>query len=275
MSQDEVFLLIGSAAGVLFGVVPWYAPLRLPLAPRHVRYLTGPLALAPMVSVGLIYIALRTLAAYDVREAPEYLVLYALLGCCWFFGAVKALEWVGISFADDAVERHNAAATIAVIAAMLAHSAIYAGANVGDGPGWWCVVIAASVGSLAWFLLWGAVEAACGAAEELTVERDTGAALRLGGYMIASGLVCARGSAGDWTSLGQTLLEFHVAWPAVVLAAAAVAVERVLRGHPPTRRSRLAGASIGLAYLAAALLALQMAPPLPQNPAYDHAQSGQ
>jgi hypothetical protein len=267
VSTDEFFVLLLSAAFGGLSAFGWYARISARSLARGVERWRNALGLAPVVSLVGVFVALKIAAAHDVRDAPQYLLLYVALGAAWIFAAAGVLAVFGISFRDDAIERRNPAAAVAVMCAMTAHAAIYAGANIGDGPGWWCVVAAGLLGGGGWFLLWWGVETGCAASEHITVERDLPTAIRLGGYMLASGIVCARGVAGDWVSLGETIRDFWVAWPAAALAAIAVGAERALRDRPAGQDIRIA-ALIALAYVAGGATAVLTSPPLSENPLY-------
>lgn len=268
MSDDEIVVLVASAILSGFAVVNWYAQVStrsLAAYPGHWRSWLG---VAPLAAIAGIFVVLLTIAAQDVRTASQYILLYLLLGAAWIFGAVRLMAMYGVSFRDDALQRRNPAAAIAVISVILAHAAIYSGANVGDGPGWWCVVAAGTVGTVAWFVLWSLIESVCQASEQITVGRDVPVAIRLGGYMVASGIICGRGVAGDWESIANTISDFREAWPVVPLAAAAIIVEFALRGRSQTRGSIGLSAAIALAYLVVAAAAVASSPPLSSNPLY-------
>ncbi len=267
MTGDELIVLMGSAAFGLWSSVQWLRRVAGPSLAPLPSPLRASLGAAPIATLAGVFVALKVAASHDVRDAPQYLLLYLALGSAWCFGAVALLSALGISFRDDVIERRNTAAAIVVLAALAAHAAIYAGSNIGDGPGWWCVVIAGFLGAGAWFVLWWIVESASAASEQVTVERDVPAAIRLGGYILASGFILARGAAGDWTSVGDTLRDFWVAWPAVALAAAAIGIERFVRNQP-VGSSRGVAAAIALGHLAVSALAILTAPPLSQNPLY-------
>lgn len=272
MSEDEILILGIAAVLSLVAAAQWYLRLRRPslVVDRSTRAV---LAYAPPAGLVAILVVLLTAASYDVRSAPQYIVFYLVLGAAWIFLSSRLFTLFGVSVLDDAIERRNPAATVAAACAMLALTAIYAGANIGDGPGWWCVLVAGGVGAAAWFALWGVVEAACHASEQLTVERDLPAALRLGGFMLGAGLICARGSAGDWTSFEQTLVEFRAAWPALLLTGAAIAVELELRRRPQARADFNTAMLIAAFWIGVAIVAVVFSPPLPQNPIYDQLSS--
>ena len=75
MSGDEVIVFAASAvlAAVMWGA--WY------IGPRRIRRLGRPAAgrslldLAPLVSLGVLVVVLKTVSAHDVRDDLRYLLL--------------------------------------------------------------------------------------------------------------------------------------------------------------------------------------------------------
>jgi hypothetical protein len=272
LSGDEVILLWMSIGAGGFGAFRWYWRLSKTGAVVRPGHLFVWLGVVPPLALAGIFIVLKVASSFDVRNSFSYLLLYTTLGASWIFLSAYLMEKAGVSFRDDAVERRNPAAAILVGSAVVAHATIYAGANIGDGPGWWAVVAAGLIGSGVWFLSWSVVELCRSVSEEITVERDVPIAIRLAGFALATGLVCARGSAGDWTSLAQTLIEFRSAWPVLPFTAAAIGLESLLKTKPRSTRPGINGSVIiAICYLALAFAAVHTSGPLPNNPIYDHA----
>jgi hypothetical protein len=271
LSGDETFVTWASVALGALCAVWWYTRiLRSPQADFASREFLA-LALAPLIALGGVYIVIVKAGSFDVRNAPAYIFMYSALGVVWFLGSAFLLEIVGISFRDDAIERRNPAAALVVVGAMFAHAAIYAGANIGNGPGWWTVVEAGLIGSGAWLALWAVVQFVCKISDDITIGRDLPAGIRMAGYALAMGLICARGAAGDWTSLDQTVREFFVAWPILPLTAVVIAIEKVLASRPHHyARGFAVSTIIAVVYLAVAVWAVAFAGPLPHNPQYDN-----
>src|SRR5688500_15020369 len=233
MSGDEVFVFAGSAllAVVMWGA--WY------IGPRRIRRLGRPasgrllLDLAPLVSLGVLLVVLKTVSAHDVRDDLRYLLLYFSLGAMWVSVAVRCLPLVGLSARDDVGERGNGSAAHAVAGALLALTLCFAGGNIGDGPGWWVVVFCAGMATVT-LLLTGAIVQKLGERWELiSVERDAASGVRLAGFLVAVGLVCGRGAAGDWTSAANAVRDFvTIAWPVLPLAVVEIVASRLLRPTP-------------------------------------------
>jgi hypothetical protein len=240
MSGDEVFVLIASAMVALVCWGAWYiGPARIqgvrrrPPAWRLVR-------LTPLVAAGLLWLVLRNAASFDVRDDPRYLTFYLVLGAAWVGVWIRWLAIAGISTRDDVVERSNGSAALAVTGALLGITLTYAGGNVGNGPGWWVVVFSAALATVSLFGAWMLLEAVTGVSDVITVDRDPSSGFRLGGFLIACGLILGRSVAGDWVSAEATVRDFAAAaWPVIVLVIVAAVVERVARPTPETPRPSL------------------------------------
>ena len=255
MSADEIIISLISmtVAGLVWA--RWYAE------PRQIRRLRAAdggrlLDLAPVLSAVVLLGVLKTLSAHDVRDDFRYLGLYFLMGCAWVAVAMSLVPLGGISKRDDVYERGNRSAARVVAGAMVAFTLCFAGGNIGDGPGWWVVVISAAIATAGLFGAWLLVEAFTNASDTVTIDRDRAAGLRIAGFLIACGLILGRAVAGDWVSVEDTIGDFaNYASPVLVLVAMAVVVERAAR---PTR-DRPAPAVVpfgivpALAYLAIAV----------------------
>lgn len=254
ISEDEVMAGVVSAIVTFLAWGLWYGRIvgvaRRTPAPR-LLFAVLPLALATAILA-----VLRTSAAHDVREAPFWLAWYTVFGLAWvaFFRGV--LVFFDLRWFDDALVRANPASAWAVFGAIFGLGAAYAGANIGDGPGWWCVAVAALPASLAVVGAWLAV-ALGGVAERISVERDRAAGIRTGGLLLAVGMIGGRGAAGDWTSAAATFGEFSTAaWPAVPLVALAAWGEwRGLR----------VGLPLAAFWLAVAVAVVWLAGPVPHH----------
>ena len=267
MSKDEIFILVFGLALSAWVGGRWYWHLATPRLAKYPGYWRQWLGVAPLAWLVGLFIVLRSAASFDVREAGQYIAFYLVLGAAWIFCAAQMMALFGVSVRDDAIERRNPAAAILVIAAMAGQTAVYAGGNIGDGPGWWVVILAAAIGGATWCLLWWIVESMTGASEEITVGRDIPMAVRLGGYMIASGILCGRGVAGDWVSLANTVAELGDAWSVLLLLALAIGIERLMSGGALSRSIGFAMA-VAVAYIAFAVFAVSLSAPLADSPAY-------
>jgi len=226
VSGDEFMLLLLSAFVTAYAWYRWYAAASVrTLVVRNTSrliFITG-----PIVCLTLLYVILRRWAADDVRNSETYLTLYMLAGVAWVGLGADLFRFLGVSPRDDAVERQNLAAAFATAGALAGITFCFAGANIGNGPGWWVVIFSAALSTGAFFLLWAVVEKLTGVSESITVERTSGSGLRLGGFLAGTGMILGRAVAGDWVSAEATIRDFAaMAGPVLPLAAAAVVVER-------------------------------------------------
>jgi uncharacterized membrane protein YjfL (UPF0719 family) len=207
----------------------------------------------PVCCAVIFLLTLRSLGDDAVRHSAFYLALYVSLGMAWLAVMILVFAFLGISARDDALERGNPSASWAIAGALLGAAFCFDGANIGNGPGVGAVVFSALLSTGFFVLLWFSVERFASFAEEVTVERNLGAGIRLGGFLAALGLICGWMVAGDWVSEIATLRDFaRDCWPAILLSAGAIVVERVRKRDVSAPGN--AGASIGfaIAYLVCA-----------------------
>lgn len=251
MSPDEVVVTIASA---FIGPILWAGRLfslsrvetfrsRWPV--RRLTILVAVLSLAT-------YVVLRLLAADDVRNVPQYLVMYVLMGVAWLKLAESASAFFGISARSSLVEQGNVAAWPVIAGVLTGAAACYAGGNIGNGPGWWVVIFSAGLATVELFLVWTVLEVTTRITEAVSVGRDVASGVRLGGFLAACGIVLGRSVAGDWVSAPATAVDaLAIGWPVVLGLAAAVLVEG--RFSPtveqPTRPVVHAGVIPALGYL--------------------------
>jgi hypothetical protein len=164
-----------------------------------------------------------------------------------------ALIWVhmvgcllGVEWLAQGLERRNRGAVWAGIGLTVGITLAVAGANIGEGP-----TMATTIGPM--FLavgalvgLWLVFAVVTGNTAAVTVERNEASGLRLGGLLIAWGLVLGRSVAGDWVSLEDTWHDFYDEGliPGLVLLGLAMGVEIFMR--PTKRRPFPTGLRCGL-----------------------------
>jgi hypothetical protein len=218
---------------------------------------------------------LKVLASFDVVDATEYIILYVFLGYAWLWlGMLSMSCFFDLSWIDDALHLDNKAALPAIAGGFLGLTVIYSGANIGDGPGWWCVVFAGGIGFVTWLFLGIGICRADEVSERITVERDLGCGIRFGCYLLASGIIIGRASGGDWTSFYMTIVEFYDVydrWPVLFLAALEAVVERFYLKLGKAGGGDTVKSSIfwGAFYVLFSIISvMQLLPSLPQNPFY-------
>src|SRR5687767_1864330 len=202
MGPDEVLLGIVSLAMFTIATAIWGCTIRVATRCRAKGW---PLmVVTPLIGLMLVFVVLAQWADDEVRNDVRYIILLLLLGGAWMGFFSWLTHWLGISLRQDAAERRNVAAASAWCGAMLGITVLYAGGNTGEGPSLWNNVFSAALGTAAMVALWLVLEFTSGIAHSVTVERDAASGLRLGGFMLASGLVFGRALAGDWQSMSHT-----------------------------------------------------------------------
>jgi hypothetical protein len=209
----------------------------------------------------LVFIACALLSwgAREVRGDLIEVGRLTFLGLFWLLAALALFSWLGLSMSDDFVERGNSAAGWAISSALLAVALTFAGGNFGEGPSCFENVFSAALGTGGLFGLWLVLELAARVSVSITEERDEASGLRLGGFLLASGLILGRAVAGDWHSVSETLHDFVAdGWPALLLLAIAVVSEWFLRPSRlrPFPKWSACGLVPALAYLAFAVVCL-------------------
>jgi uncharacterized membrane protein YjfL (UPF0719 family) len=233
MAGDETLVLI--LCLVVAGVT-WAAWFRQAVyaAPRCSRFEhRWPLLLVPVICAGALFAVLRTFSSFDVKQDPVYQVFYMAMGAAWVGLAAFLLPYAGLSARDDVIERANLGASQAIGGALLGLTLCFAGANIGDGPGWWVVFFSAFLATAVFFLFWIVLDKNTVLADTLTIDRDRAAGLRVAGLFAAVGLILGRAVAGNWKSALETGVDFvKNGWPVAVLGLAAIGLEKLLRPSP-------------------------------------------
>jgi uncharacterized membrane protein YjfL (UPF0719 family) len=203
-------------------------PLEFPKAYR--RALVGTL----FGGLVLLFCALRAYGAKEVRTDFGSLLFLTVLGGVWLIIAVLLFPWLGLSLRDDAMERRNRAALVALLGALVGVQLTFIGANIGEGPSYWNNLFCAALGTGALLGLWLLLELAARVSASVAEERDPASGLRLAAFLVAAGLILGRAVAGDWHSEAATVHDFvRDGWPATALWLLALITERLFR---PSRR---------------------------------------
>ena len=232
--MDHIEFIILTLSGFLTVkfLAKWYWPIFCAWPAGRGRLGRAMLCLLPVAALAVIVVTLTTWAASDVVGSPLFILFYTLLGFAWLHLGVFIMDALfDLSWRDDILGMGNRAALWALSGGFLGFTVIYAAANIGDGPGWWCVAFAGGLGLAAWVALALLVNRLTDVFERVTVGRDVACGVRFGCYLLASGVILGRASSGDWTSFPMTVVEFGAGWPALPLAGAAVIGERLFKRH--------------------------------------------
>jgi len=194
------------------------------------------------------FAVLLTLASADVRSSVFYIVFYLAMGLGASVFTLLALKGAGVS-RRDIHERGNRAAATLEFSALVAGGVAFAGANIGDGPGFWVVIICAALSMGTLFALALLHIAASRTIYRILVDRERGTAFRFGCLLVGCALVLGRAVAGDWTGIGPAIVDFSGrAWPAAIMVLLDVVVARVLLSREPDGNAA-ADRAFGVIYL--------------------------
>lgn len=123
-----------------------------------------------------------------------------------------------------------------------------AGANIGEGPGLWVVVICAALAKGSLVVCWLLLAWISRAADTISIERDLGCGIRVGGFLFSSGLVLGISVAGDWKSVTGVLADFfHVSRPLWICLVTFSAFERIQQKRALTKKRLSVAASVMIA----------------------------
>jgi hypothetical protein len=226
MDATEIFVFISSCVLLFLFVKRWYLPLFRAWPRKQNLPAKIVLGLLPVIFLALIVYTLKFWASFDVVDSVIYIIFYIVLGYAWIYGGLLLVSaCFDLHWTYDAVHLNNRAAIPVITGEFFALAAIYAGANVGDGPGWWCVLFAGGLGLAAWLLLGWVFHRCTGIFERITVERDTGCGIRFCLYLLVSGAILGYACSGDWTSFVKTVEEFAVGWPVLPWTAIMILLE--------------------------------------------------
>ena len=208
LSGDEALVLMLSVGLTIWlGLSTFRALVQVsPLRGSTMR--RAPIFISLALGFFLLEFVLANWAEKQVREHRIYHVLFILLGIAWVGISMNAMALLGIRIRQDAVERKNGAVIIAASGAILGQLLCYAGANIGGGETIWSTIIPAFAGTFTWFALWGLLELLSNVSEAIAIDRDVASGWRLGGVLIAMGLILGRAMAGDFHSAEETARDF-------------------------------------------------------------------
>ncbi len=232
-APDETFLFFAMLAASCVTGFKYYRPLFTMTWLGKRKRIRLSLAVCPVIGMAITLAVLQTWSDSQVRGHLDY-ILFFLFGCAaWQGVAAWGLSMVGISALDDALERDNPAAAMAVSGTLLAVSIIYALANVGTGPTIETTLLPAAAGAVALAVAYLIIVNLGGVVEDITVGRDTGAGIRLAGALAGAALILGRAVGGNFVSWDETWIDLaKYGWPSLALGAMAG------RGHQALRSFR-------------------------------------
>lgn len=245
MGDDESMAMLASM--IIGGWAAWLWYLR----GLRISHLGGSamaraaLFLAPPVGLLFLWRGLGAYAAFDVRSDVRYQWLFLAMGSIWVFVLPRCLAFIGVSYRDDALERRNVAAAIAIAGTVVGLAVLFTGSNMGEGPSIWNTVDTAVFATAGLFAAVLVLALATRVGDTIAIERDVATGVRFAGWITASCIVLGRASAGDWVSHGAMLGDLvSVGWPALVFLVVAVLVERALAPRAALPRPSVVSAGV-------------------------------
>jgi hypothetical protein len=141
LGGDEWLFSFAAAASAIVLIITYYVPLLLisPIKRSSLHRLA--LACLPLVALIPTYVVLQRWADPRVVGHLDYTILFMLGGGMWIFVASRFLEVLGISIRDDAIERDNLAALVAVWGILSGVGIVYALSNIGTGATIWTTLV--------------------------------------------------------------------------------------------------------------------------------------
>ncbi len=244
LNEFEPLVLIGSAIITAVFIFKWYSRLLFSWPLSRGKWTKLTLALLPPIAFAIIFYTLKTAASFDVVSDPYYLAMYTLFGFAWLYSGVIIMSmFFNLSWVDDTLHLNNTAALFAFTGGFLGLAIMYAYSNIGDGPGWACVLFTCALGWVTWTVLVLLVNRFTEIFERITVERDLACGIRTGCFLLAMSLVMSQKLAGDWDSVHMTLVDFVNAGPAL----AAIVAELIFTGRKKEGEKILTANAMGRA----------------------------
>jgi uncharacterized membrane protein YjfL (UPF0719 family) len=234
--DDEVFFFIAAAIAAFAGFIRWYwRLLRLGRFGRRgpQRAILGLTPILPLIAV--LYVLTHWADPKYVIDHFDFQALFFTGAVAWLWIAGFIAPVLGVTIRDDALERSNAPAALAIAGFVTGCGVIYAGSNIGAGPTIWTTIAPATIGSIALLLLGFFVEVLGRPSEFIAIDHDLATGLRHCAFFLGAGLIIARAAAGDFTTWHATFNGLmRLSAPAIVLAVIAIALHVAF--HPtPTR----------------------------------------
>lgn len=108
--------------------------------------------------------------------------------------------------------------------------------------------------------------------DRILIARDIGSGIRFGGYLVASGLILARASGGDWFGFLPTITDFADGWVILPLTIVYILIELYYRyklEKVDLNPRKLSSILWSVLLIAMAIIALIfIVPPFRENPYY-------
>ena len=151
-------------------------------------------ALAGTVFRGLMLLvyALRAYGAKEVRTDLGAIVFLTAAGGVWLILAGALFPWLDLSLRDDARERRNSVALVALLEALFAVQLTFIGGNIGEGPSCWNNAFCAALGTGGVLWLWLMLEVGGSVSASMLISRSG----FIGQFPVAQFPVCSPAGVG-------------------------------------------------------------------------------
>lgn len=274
MYELEILIFLASLVYTCVFLFKWYYKLSKVWKPKKIKIISFFFGFLPLICFLIIYYTLKRLASFDVVNDPFYIFFYIFLGYVWIYIGIKLIFYFfDLSWIDDVLNNGNKASLVAICGAVIGLTLIYSGANIGDGPGFWCVIVAGGIGFLIWVILTRILNKLTKVLETVSISRDISCGIRLAGFFIASGLILARASGGDWTSLEATIIEFKDGWVVLPLLVLYIIIEwlfSIKKEIEPNKSKIGISIFVSLILIILAIISVLLLPPFKENPMYNN-----
>ena len=233
LEELEIIIFVPAFVAAVIFITRWYLPINSTFPRNSCKGARNILRILPVVSSAIMLVTLCTLAAPSVVENPFWIFYYLVIGFVWIFPAMSlTFRCFDLSWRDDVINKtQTQPAVLPVAGSVIGITLIYSGANIGDGPGWWCVIYAAGMGTVMWFILGHIIQKTTDVFSTVTIGRDKPCAIRMFAYLSASGLALAHASSGDSISFYIDIIEIAVtSLTAIPIAVLAILVEKYYIG---------------------------------------------
>lgn len=176
------------------------------------------------------YNILITVASFDVVNDRIYIIFYLVMALAYVYIHMVYMNYLlGISILDDVFNNSNKASLIVIFSSLIGLSTIFAAANIGDGPGFYTVVVAHGLGMIAYGIIMYIFDLSTRTLEHVQSDHNYAKAIRYAVFVLSLSSILAYGAQGDWTSFNQTIVEFFVAWPAIILLGIGILLENIFK----------------------------------------------
>lgn len=209
--------------------------------------------LTPVILLVIYFYTTTSFAASDVVTSQFYIFYYIVLGFA-FTNLTNHLifMFLNISWIDDALNSNNKATALTVSGVMIGLGLIYSFANVGEGPGFWTVIVASSLGLIAFILLIMILNKTTKILDKIISDHNLSLAIRFSMLVLGLSLILGKAASGNWTSLKHTFVEFLIFWPAIILIIISIVIELIFKNST----SKTLSFTIGLVYLGFSVISL-------------------